>query len=196
MLVNECDGLSNLSIDQKVFYNCFFFFLNCVYIWTWRKNDLDSIVAKTLLIRSFSFLRNSNSYPNCTYIFQGMCLWVKTEQQSILSSPVCHSPSPGHLLLFSLYFLHNQSPPISVQMSSTAGESSSSSKMPENAHPTTTTEKGSEYLEQLANEAEELRKKLDQERQKLNDIPSESKPRWSSRNVIFFQSNKQPNDSS
>ncbi|EGT32964.1 hypothetical protein CAEBREN_14713 [Caenorhabditis brenneri] len=55
-------------------------------------------------------------------------------------------------------------------MSGNAGESSSSSKMPENSGPTTT-EKGSEYLEQLANEAEELRKKLDQERHKLNDIP-------------------------
>lgn len=56
-------------------------------------------------------------------------------------------------------------------MSNAAGESSSS-KVPDSSGPSgTTTEKGSEYLEQLANEAEELRKKLDAERHKLNDIP-------------------------
>ncbi|CAP31141.2 Protein CBG12105 [Caenorhabditis briggsae] len=56
-------------------------------------------------------------------------------------------------------------------MSSAAGESSSSSKVPENSGSAAAAATGSEYLEQLANEAEELRKKLDAERHKLNDIP-------------------------
>ncbi|MFH4981770.1 hypothetical protein AB6A40_008479, partial [Gnathostoma spinigerum] len=52
----------------------------------------------------------------------------------------------------------------------------STSKMPENAQATVisdTSTRTADAIDMLAREAEELRQKLEQERQKLNDIPIE-----------------------